>query len=332
MYLYMDHRPHIRYRSSQCSRAKEEAFAGGEASEQMNRIVVDWGSSNFRAYRFGESGEIAERHQAEAGILTVRDGAFESALMREIGSWITPKSEVLLSGMITSRNGWVETPYLDAPASITGLTAHALTREASNGAQLRFLPGVCNRHPQPDVMRGEEIQVFGSVGANEDALVVLPGTHSKWVSVASGAIAGFSTFLTGEMFALLRQHSIIGRLIPAGAAEASEAAFLAGVRQGFSGGVGGLLNDVFSARAGALLGAFPPEEIAERLSGMLIGHEIRAGLASAGGAAPVPRLVGEATLVARYRIAFSSLGLPCQTGPDHAAVEGFRRIGLLGRL
>jgi 2-dehydro-3-deoxygalactonokinase len=296
----------------------------------MTRIVVDWGSSNFRAYRFDSEGGISDRHQAEAGILTVRDGAFEEVLEREIGGWIEPRSEILLSGMITSRNGWVETPYLEPPATLQGLKEKALERRARSGARLLFLPGVCNRVPQPDVMRGEEIQVFGTSKPDEDALIVLPGTHSKWVSVERGAITRFSTFLTGEMFALLRQHSIIGRLIPAGVAPERHEAFRAGVAFGFSGGGGGLLNDVFTVRAGALLGAFPPDDIAERLSGLLIGEEIRAGLASSAVTGLMPRLVGEAALVARYRVAFETLGLPCELGPDHAAVAGFRRLGLLG--
>ncbi len=295
----------------------------------MKRIVVDWGSSNFRAYRFAPDGGISERHHAEAGILTVRDGAFEDTLEREIGSWIDHDTEVLLSGMITSRNGWVETPYLEPPATLAGLAAKAIERSARNGARLLFLPGVCNRDPQPDVMRGEEIQVFGSIAPDESALIVLPGTHSKWVSVNRGAIARFSTFLTGELFALLKQHSIIGRLIPQGQTGEQNTAFRGGVASGFSGRPAGLLNDVFTARAGALLGFFPPEDIAERLSGLLIGHEIRAGLASAAQAGLVPRLVGEASLVSRYRDAFAELNLPCEIGPEHAAVEGFRRLGLL---
>jgi 2-dehydro-3-deoxygalactonokinase len=296
----------------------------------MKRIVVDWGSSNFRAYRFGTDGLIGERHQAEAGILTVRDGAFEDVLEREIGHWIDSETEILLSGMITSRNGWVETPYLEPPTSLSDIAAKAFTRQARTGARLLFLPGVCNRVPQPDVMRGEEIQVFGAVSPDEEALVVLPGTHSKWVSVRAGAITGFSTFLTGEMFALLRQHSIIGRLIPLTAASENEGEFRDGVKLGFSGNPRGLLNDVFTARAGALLGDFTPAVIAERLSGILIGHEIRAGLDSTIMPGLTPLLVGEAALIARYRIAFGELGLACATGPDHAAVEGFRKLGALG--
>jgi 2-dehydro-3-deoxygalactonokinase len=293
------------------------------------RIVVDWGSSNFRAYRFSGTGQIAEQHQAEAGILTVRDGHFEDVLEREIGQWIDGETDILLSGMITSRNGWVETPYLEPPATLNDLPGGAIERQARTGARLLFLPGICNRFPHPDVMRGEEIQVFGSVSATEDALVVLPGTHSKWVRVEGGAIARFSTFLTGEMFALLAQHSIVGRLIPPGAGGENPAAFRAGVAMGFEGSASGLLNDVFTARAGALLGNFPSEEIAERLSGLLIGHEIRGGLASGGGQGAKPRLVGDARLLLRYQRAFEALGIPFDMGPDHAAVEGFRSLGLL---
>ncbi|CAN1548486.1 DgoK 2-keto-3-deoxy-galactonokinase [Rhabdaerophilaceae bacterium] len=294
------------------------------------RLVVDWGSSNFRAFRFGPRGEILERHQADAGILNVPDGAFEHVLLREIGNWIDGETEILLSGMITSRNGWVETPYLEAPATLEGLRAAALERRIDCGARLMFLPGVCNRQPQPDVMRGEEIQVFGSVAEQEDALVVLPGTHSKWVDVSNGAIAGFTTFLTGEMFALLRQHSIIGRLIPPGPAAQSAEAFLRGVFAGYDENPRGLLNLVFTARAGALLGEFEPGDIAERLSGILIGHEIRSGLASGRHRDMPARLIGEAALLARYKAAFDALGLSCEMGPDHAAVAGFRRLGVLG--
>lgn len=293
------------------------------------RLVVDWGSSNFRAYRFDAAGEIVERHQAEAGILTVRDGAFEETLEREIGRWMDSDTEILLSGMITSRNGWVETPYLEPPATLSGLAAGAVMRLAKSGARLLFLPGVCNRVPQPDVMRGEEIQVFGSIAAGESALIILPGTHSKWVSVEKGAITRFATFLTGELFALLRQHSIVGRLIPPGAGAMNETAFRAGVALGYAQNAAGLLNDVFTARAGALLGNFPPDEIAERLSGLLIGHEIHAGMASAALSGLTPRLVGEPALVERYRVAFAALGLPAERGPDHATVEGFRRLGLV---
>lgn len=297
--------------------------------DRRDRIVVDWGSSNFRAYRFGSDGAILDRHQAEAGILAVTGKRFEDMLEQQIGGWITAQSEILLSGMITSRNGWFETPYIACPAPLSAIAAAAQSKTASNGAVLRFLPGVSTRAPTPDVMRGEEIQVFGSIGPRESATLVLPGTHSKWVEVEDGAIAGFRTFLTGELFALLRRHSVIGRLIPPETEEFDESAFLSGVIQAQDKTSIGLLNDVFTARSGALLDVFPPQEIADRLSGILVGHELKAGLSlHTRGERPI-RLVGERNLTQRYRRALAQLGHDAEIASEHAAIEGFRRLSLL---
>ncbi|MGL5113790.1 MAG: 2-dehydro-3-deoxygalactonokinase [Beijerinckiaceae bacterium] len=291
------------------------------------QVIVDWGSSNFRAYRFHSGGAVAAQHQATAGILTVSDGDFEAVLEREIGAWITPDTTVLLSGMITSRNGWVETPYAFAPAALADIGRRAMERRSKSGATLRFMPGVAVRAPTPDVMRGEEIQIFGSVGEQETATVVLPGTHSKWATVEDGRITGFRTFLTGEIFALLRDHSIVGRLIPPGERGFNEEAFLDGVASTRSSHAISLLNDVFTARSGALLGAFSADTIADRLSGILIGHEIAAGLTLA----PAGRLVlvGEVGLSARYALALRSLGRAAELGSQHAAVAGFKRLAAL---
>jgi 2-dehydro-3-deoxygalactonokinase len=290
-----------------------------------DRIIVDWGTSSFRAYRFGAGDEIAQQHQAAAGILTVEDKAFDAVLAREIGPWLTPQTEVLLSGMITSRNGWIETPYVEAPATLAQLAAGARVITARNGMLLRFLPGVCVNAASPDVMRGEEIQVFGSVGPQESVTVVLPGTHSKWVRVQDGVLADFKSFMTGEVFGALKAHTILGRLIPEGGA-GNDTAFAAGVRQALSPGSAGLLNDIFSARSGVLLGRFGPEEITERLSGIVIGHEIRGGIAL-GWAEGVIRVVGDAGLTQRYLLALRTAGLQAEAGPENAAVAGFRRLG-----
>jgi 2-dehydro-3-deoxygalactonokinase len=293
--------------------------------EAKQRIIVDWGTSSFRAYRFGPDCEITEQHQAAAGILTVEDKAFEAVLAREIGPWLTPQSEVLLSGMITSRNGWIETPYVEAPATLAQLSSGARVIRAANGMLLRFLPGVCMNGASPDVMRGEEIQVFGSVGPQESVTVVLPGTHSKWVRVQAGVLHDFKSFMTGEVFGALKAHTILGRLIPEGSAT-DDTAFNAGVRQALNPGSAGLLNDIFTTRSGVLLGRFPAEEIAERLSGIVIGHEIRGGL-TLGWAEGVIRVVGEPGLTRRYLLALRTAGLQAEAGPENAAVEGFRRLG-----
>jgi 2-dehydro-3-deoxygalactonokinase len=295
--------------------------------DARQRIIVDWGTSSLRAYRFDEGGKIAQQHQASAGILTVEDNAFEAVLHREIGPWLTGGTEVLLSGMITSRNGWIETPYVEAPATLAQLSAGARVITARNGMVLRFLPGVCVNGAAPDVMRGEEIQVFGSIAPQDNVTVVLPGTHSKWVRVQDGVLHDFKSFMTGEVFAALKTHTILGRLIPEGTAT-DDAAFNAGVRQALNPGSAGLLNDIFTARSGVLLGRFPPEEIAERLSGIVIGHEIRGGLAL-GWAEGVIRVVGEPGLTRRYLLGLRTAGLRAEAGPENAAVAGFRRLGAL---
>jgi 2-dehydro-3-deoxygalactonokinase len=296
--------------------------------DAKQRIIVDWGTSSFRAYRFGAGGEIAEQHQAAAGILTVENSAFEAVFIREIGHWLTPQTEVLLSGMITSRNGWIETPYIEAPATLAQLAEGARAITAKNGMVLHFLPGVCVKGASPDVMRGEEIQVFGSVAPQENVTVVLPGTHSKWVRVQAGVLHDFKSFMTGEVYAALKAHTILGRLIPEGTST-DDTAFNAGVRQALNPGSAGLLNDIFTTRSGVLLGRFPPEEITERLSGIVIGHEIRGGLAL-GWAEDVIRVVGEPGLTRRYLLALRTAGLQAEAGPENAAVKGFRRLGALG--
>jgi 2-dehydro-3-deoxygalactonokinase len=294
------------------------------------RIIVDWGTSNFRAFRFGPDGDILERRQAPAGILSVTDSAFEATLLRETGDWIGTNSEVWLAGMITSRNGWVETPYLEAPATLEGLAMGAVTRPGPKGSTLRFLPGVCLRSPLPDVMRGEEIQVFGAVGPTCSATLVLPGTHSKWVLAKKGALADFRSFMTGEVFAALSKHTILGRLIPADPAPFNRTAFEAGVMLAAeaSGGAAGLLNAIFTTRSGVLLEAFAAGEIADRLSGILIGSEI-AGAARLGWIDGPVMLIGDAALCARYRAAFEALGHVALDGPAEPTVEGFRRLARL---
>lgn len=289
------------------------------------QIIVDWGTSNFRAYRFGEDGSIAEEHHAAAGILSVSDGAFEAVLEREIGPWIDASSEVLLSGMITSRNGWHETPYVEAPADLAALARNTRDLVSARGAALRFLPGVAVHDPLPDVMRGEEIQVFGSTSDEETATVILPGTHSKWVRIEQGRIAAFRTFMTGEAFAVLKENSILGRLIPHGRPPLNTQAFQAGIKQAASRTSAGLLNDLFTTRSGVLLGQFPAGEVADRLSGIIIGHELQGGI-RLGWQMDTVHLVGEQGLCERYRLGLETMGLKGRIAPPHATVAGFRKL------
>ena len=296
---------------------------------QRARLVVDWGTSNFRCYRFAPDGTVAQTHQASAGILSVSDRDFASVLQREIGSWITPDMNIFLSGMITSRNGWVETPYVEAPARLADLARAAVVVEAENGVKMHFLPGVAMYSPTPDVMRGEEIQVFGVVDELETATVILPGTHSKWVEVRDGALQRFSSFMTGEVFGVLKTHSILGRLMTDAANGNDPQAFIDGVQQVLGHQTVGLLHDIFTTRSGVLLGQLPAQDSADRLSGLLIGHEIKDGLA----AYPITGrllIVGDAFLAQRYQLALAQFGITAELCSPLASVDGFSRLSALG--
>jgi len=172
--------------------------------------------------------------------------------------------------------------------------------------------------PRPDVMRGEETQVIGALGDVEGALVVLPGTHCKWVEVEAGRIARFRTFMTGEVFAALRDHTILGAF-PAGT-EADEAAFDTGVLTAYESaeGIAALL---FSARAKVLAGKLPAAGARDYLSGLLIGDELRAAPRGA-----EPLLIGDPALCARYRRAMGLCGLVARIAPPGAAAAGLWRI------
>ena len=294
------------------------------------RFVIDWGTSNFRAYRFAPDGRVAETHQAPCGILSVADQQFAAVLQQQIGHWLYEGDVLYFSGMITSRNGWVETPYVDAPACLKDLAEGAVKVAGDHGQTLFFLPGVCMRSPTADVMRGEEIQVFGSLADDEHtATVVLPGTHSKWVQVEAGRLQHFTTHMTGEVFGVMRQHSILGRLMPDTPQVFRQDAFLNGVARSALGQSLGLLHDLFTTRSTVLLEQMPAEDCADYLSGLLIGHEIRAGLASAPAQGPII-LVGEAALCQRYKIALQAsdpaLSSRVRMGPPQASVEGFARL------
>lgn len=293
-------------------------------------IGLDWGTTSFRAYRIDADGAVVERRMAPRGILQVEGGAFEAALNEEIGDWLAaaPDIPVLASGMITSRQGWLEAPYVGCPAGADGLAAGLVHHDTTGGRTIRFVPGisVIGADGVPDVIRGEETQVVGALqDPAASALMVLPGTHSKWVVVEAGRITAFATFMTGEVFGVMKAHSILGRLM-AGDAFDSEA-FARGLQYAGDGG-SGLLKRLFSARTLALFDRLPNEAVASYLSGLLIGTEIEEARAFAG----ARRGAGEVTVIAaadleeRYRVALERKGLRPAPAHGDAAARGLFRI------
>lgn len=288
-------------------------------------IGIDWGTSRLRAYRFAADGSIAARRDSPGGILAVAPGGFPDALRAAVGDWIAAgETRVLMSGMVGSRQGWVEAPYLPCPAGLDGLAAAAI-RVPFDGAEIRILPGLScrDRHGVPEVMRGEETQLLGLAAAigSAEATVCLPGSHSKWARMAGGEVRDFATHFTGEAFAALSGHTILARMMDP-AAPHHAGGFARGVARAKQ--PGGLLHHLFGLRAAALFHEVAEAEAASFLSGLLIGHEVAAALEA--GVAPPVILAGSEALTARYAAALDAFGVPHRAAAPDAAARGLALI------
>lgn len=320
-------------------------------------IALDWGTSSLRAFLLADGASVLEQHSTDRGILNLPppggQAGFEAAFAEVTSAWLRqwPTLPVVASGMVGSAQGWREAPYVPCPADVGALAAHAVRVATPLGQALWLAPGL--RHDPvddaPDVMRGEEIQIAGALEVQPAwatrACVALPGTHSKWARIDHGRVIAFETHMTGELYAVLRQHSILGRLMPppvvdtVPAAESTGAratAFVAGVQAARGGAHGGLGHQLFAVRTLGLTGRLSPASLADYLSGLLIGHELVAGLAASATAraagAPLV-LIGEAALCRRYVEALSLFGVQVDAALDNTAPRGLwsfaRAAGLL---
>lgn len=299
-------------------------------------IAVDWGTSSLRAYRLDAKGKAIEQRRADLGILAC-EGNFAAALATQINGW--DDTDIVLSGMIGSRNGWLEMPYLECPAGIPELAAGMKRLDVPEfaGRALWFVPGMTTGSDleAPDVMRGEETQLCGLLDTMNQGthMICLPGTHSKWATVREGRIASFATAMTGEVYALLRQHSILGKLMNADAPRFDAYAFDAGLRR--SAQSGGLLHHLFGVRTAGLFQRFTEAALPSYLSGLLIGHEVHASelLTRAPRPAQV-HLIGSDRLLSAYAHALLALGIGVQRHSEQLAALGMYRIartrGLVG--
>jgi 2-dehydro-3-deoxygalactonokinase len=239
-------------------------------------IAVDWGTTNRRAYRIGADGSLLDEMEDDKGILAVAPGGFPTAVA-EIRARLGERP-LLLAGMIGSNRGWIEAAYVPTPAGAEEIAGNLTWAREHDAA---IVPGVSHSPgAEADVMRGEEVQIVGAVAAGlipTDGLICHPGTHNKWVRLEGGRIAAFQTVMTGELFNLLREHSILADLLAAPARP--DAAFEAGVRHGLE--KDDLMAELFSVRARVLLGKAEREHAACYISGLLIGGDLRIGLAGA---------------------------------------------------
>ncbi len=284
-------------------------------------IAVDWGTSSLRGARLDATGRVLEEKSAPLGILNVPNGDFAGTFAAQFADWMKPAGTVcLISGMAGSRQGWAEAPYALCPAGPEELAKHLHWIEPG---RIAIVPGLSDGQGDvPDVMRGEEVQIFGAVRlANlKDGLFVLPGTHSKWATVRGGKVMGFRTFMTGEFYGLLAQQSILARTLDADAA-LDEAIFLRGVTEAGAGE--GLLHNAFGVRALGLFGRLTPAQSASYLSGLLIGEELRAQDLSDGAEVIA---IGAPALTARYALALGQKGVRVRSFGAEATWAGLRAL------
>jgi 2-dehydro-3-deoxygalactonokinase len=265
-------------------------------------IAVDWGTSNRRAYLMGQDGTVLDQLEDDRGVASLQAHEFPSTVAqieRALGS-----HPMLLAGMIGSNRGWLEAPYVACPATAANIAGRLAWAEAGAKA---IVPGLCYMEgSRGDVMRGEEVQIFGLMatpGAAADMTICHPGTHTKWATTSGDRIEGFRTVMTGEMFGLLRKHSILSPLLQGEAAPGE--AFARGVAAGYEGA--GLTSELFSLRAGALLQLMPPEDALPMTSGLLIGADLREGLGWSGARGEII-VLGRPSLTRLYAAAIVAVG------------------------
>ncbi|MBB3104620.1 2-dehydro-3-deoxygalactonokinase [Azomonas macrocytogenes] len=292
-------------------------------------IGLDWGTSSLRAYLLGEGGRVLQTRAEPWGILHVPDGNFPRAFATLVGDWRTrwPDLPAIAAGMIGSAQGWQEVPYVECPADAARLVSGLQRIASGDGRFLYLVPGVLDGSPLPNVLRGEETQLFGALQLlpelAAEALLVLPGTHSKWVTVTDSAIRHFATYMTGELFAVLRDHSILGRPAREQDSRASPAAFVRGLDVAREKPVAGSL---FSTRSLVLTRRLAVEESLDYLSGLLIGEELRCALDTLGNACPPLVLIGDGVLCQRYREALLHFGVDNVRILEQAGSAGLWRI------
>jgi 2-dehydro-3-deoxygalactonokinase len=313
--------------------AKADAKAGAAL------IALDWGTTALRAYLLGGDGAVLDTRASSAGIMNLPAGGFDQAFDETCGAWLAgnPKLPVIAAGMVGSAQGWLEAPYIETPADAPALVNGIVKVTAANGATVHIVPGVLQAGAMPNVMRGEETQIFGALAGDaalesepHGALIGLPGTHAKWAFVFGGRIERFYTFMTGETFGALRDHTILGRTMRATARQDPDA-FIRGVDTAKDAGHAGMLATIFSTRTLGLTGQLAPEQQSDYLSGLLIGHELR-GLnevlarEQSNLAGRTLRLIGNEALCERYRVALERFGCDDAKTVADATERGLFRI------
>ncbi|MDN5685885.1 MAG: 2-dehydro-3-deoxygalactonokinase [Brachybacterium sp.] len=321
-------------------------------------IAVDWGTTSCRFVLAAADGTVRARREGPGiGPLTAqaahgtgdREQLFERALLERVGDWLAdhPDIPLVMCGMVGAKHGWRDAGYRMLPADLTPGRDELVPLDVA-GHRAYLVPGVMQRDPAPDVMRGEETQVLGALLADigapraSDALVVAPGTHSKWVRIAEDRIRGFRTYLTGDLFAALSEHTIVAAEIddaqrpgdgahrPDGTSGPSPA-FLRGVDLALGDDRPSLSRHLFQARSAVLLGELASVDVRDFLSGLIIGDEVGDALTSLAPEENVPiLLIASDELAHRYRATFDRMGRQVHHVDGDPATRGLLEIARQG--
>jgi 2-dehydro-3-deoxygalactonokinase len=294
---------------------------------QAAYAAVDWGTSSFRLWLVDPSGKVLAERRSDEGMTVAAKSGFAPVLQSHLAAVnAAPDLPVIICGMAGARQGWVEAGYIDTPAPLDAIMAGAVTAPGQS-RDVRILPGIAQRDANaPDVMRGEETQLLGALGkpAAGEALLCMPGTHSKWAEVRGGTVARFATFMTGELFSAISRETILSHAVAGAEAAEDRGAFQQAVVEAFK-TPALAANLLFRVRSRQLLFGGTAAAARETISGTLIGLELAAGLAK-----NVPHegitLVASGRLAALYRLAFDTLSVAVQSiDADDAVLAGLSR-------
>ncbi|MGR3344854.1 MAG: 2-dehydro-3-deoxygalactonokinase [Paracoccaceae bacterium] len=289
-------------------------------SQNVCWFAVDWGTTHLRVWAVGSDGEIISRRKSDRGMSQLERADFEPALWALINDLMPADRNVpvIACGMVGSRQGWADAGYVTTPCvppSIGGSTVPVGTK-----IPVHIVPGVKQLKPA-DVMRGEETQIAGYLREQPDfdGVVCLPGTHTKWVHVSAGEIVSFQTYMTGELYSLLSEKSVLRHGMVTD--EWNSEAFAAAIRNMMARPVD-FAAQLFNLRAGSLIDDVPPEAVRARLSGLLIGLELAAARAYWLGRNVT--IIGRKDLAELYRVGLQTTGL----FPEIAICEDMALLGL----
>lgn len=304
------------------------------ALPNMTWIAVDWGSSLVRVWAMDAQGKVVATQQSSQGANRLQNTEYEATLLNLIEPWLENHQSVpvLIAGMAGSRQGWQEAAYLNLPWSWAKQAQSTFVVTQDSRIRVYLLSGLKQLHP-PDVMRGEETQVIGLLTQQPDfnGVVILPGTHSKWVRLQEGVIQAFHTCMTGELFQLLSEQSMLRHSVTTQtwAAEAFDAAFLTALAQPAQ-----LSYRLFSLRAEHLLLDTQPNILGTKLSAYLLALEIAAMREQGLIQAELPlALIGNSRLGQLYAHSLQLLGIKATRFDGEALVQAglyraYQELGL----